>query len=80
MLLVFKERCQPSSLMVKSSVGQTEWICCPEMTSVELRGPMYDGFHGGDLLATLGRADLTHRHWVSQVEVSCCPAMTSVEL
>ena len=48
MLLVFKERCQPSSLIVKSSVGQTEWICCLEMTSVELRGPMFDGFHDGD--------------------------------
>ena len=41
---------------------------------------MYDGFHGGDLPATLGRADLTHRHWVSSVEVLCCPALASVEL
>ena len=75
--------CQLASLTVKSSVGQTELICCPaltSMTSVELRCPMSDGFHGGDSPATLGRADLTHRHWVSQVEVSCCPAMTSVEL
>ena len=48
MLLVFKERCQPSLLTVKSLVGQTEWICCLEMTSVELRGPMYDGFQDGD--------------------------------
>ena len=30
---------------------------------------MFDGFHGGDLLATLGRADLTHRRWVSSVVV-----------
>ena len=31
---------------------------------------MFDGFHGGDLLATLGRADLTHRRWVSSVVVA----------
>ena len=40
------------------------------MTSVELRCPLFDGFHGGDLLATLGRADLTHRCWVSSVVVA----------
>ena len=39
------------------------------MTSVELRCPLFDGFHGGDLLATMGRADLTHRRWVSSVVV-----------
>ena len=50
------------------------------MTSVELRCPMYDGFHCGDLSVTLGRADLTHRRWVSPVEVLCCPALASVEL
>ena len=28
--------CQPSSLTMKSLVGQTELICCPVITSVEL--------------------------------------------
>ena len=62
--------CQLASLTVKSSVGQTELICCLAMTSVELRCPMSDGFHGGDSPTTLDRAYLTHQRWASPVEVS----------
>ena len=53
---------QHDSKSAMSPVGQSVMILCPTKAVVVNRGPFSDGFHAGDSLATLDRANLaTHK-------------------